>query len=71
MIVDEGEKSETIYEYLFENQPTAIKNAITLLAQYDCHSPAKDNFSTTVHLLVQELNKFVNSDTVNTANPNL
>jgi RloB-like protein len=51
--------SETIYDELFEKQSTAIKNAINLLNQYDPHIPARDNPSTTVHLLVQELNKFV------------
>lgn len=52
--------SEIIYNELLSKQDKAIKNAIKLLAQYDCHSPANDNPSTTVHLLVQELNKFVN-----------
>ncbi len=51
--------SETIYDELFEKQATAIKNAINLLNQYNPPTPAKDNPSTTVHLLVQELNKFV------------
>lgn len=51
--------SETIYDELFEKQPIAIKNATTLLKQYDPHIPGKDNPSTTVHLLVQELNKFI------------
>lgn len=51
--------SETIYEELLEKQPTAIKNAEKLLKQYQDQDPEKDNPSTTVHLLVQELNKFV------------
>lgn len=51
--------SEKIYDELFDKQPTAIRNAINLLNQYDPHIPARDNPSTTVHLLVQELNKFV------------
>ncbi|MBD2042812.1 RloB family protein [Microcoleus sp. FACHB-672] len=51
--------SETIYEELFEKQAAAIKNAINLLNQYNPRTPARDNPSTTVHLLVQELNKFV------------
>jgi hypothetical protein len=50
--------SEKIYDELFDKQPTAIRNAINLLNQYDPHTPARDNPSTTVHLLVQELNKF-------------
>jgi hypothetical protein len=51
--------SETIYDELFRKQATAIKNAINLLNQYAPPIPAKDNPSTTVHLLVQELNKFM------------
>lgn len=51
--------SEEIYDELLDKQPTAIRNAINLLNQYDCHIPARDNPSTTVHLLVQELNRFV------------
>ena len=51
--------SDTIYEELFDKEPTAIKNAITLLKQYNPHNPVDDNPSTTVHLLVQELNKFI------------
>lgn len=51
--------SETIYEEIFEKQATAIDNAQKLLKQYKPQNPAKDNPSTTVHLLVKELNKFV------------
>lgn len=51
--------SETIYDELFDKQPVAIRNATNLLKQYDPHIPGKDNPSTTVHLLVQELNKFI------------
>jgi len=51
--------SETIYKDLFKYQEIAIRNAENLLKQYDPHKPAKDNPSTTVHLLVQELNKFI------------
>ncbi|MEH2055029.1 MAG: RloB family protein [Nostoc sp.] len=51
--------SETIYDELFDKQPIAIKNAENLLKQYNPHIPAKDNPSTRVHLLVQELNKFI------------
>ncbi len=51
--------SETIYDELLERQATAIKNAINLVNQYNPRTPARDNPSTTVHLLVQELNKFV------------
>lgn len=51
--------SETIYDELLDRQLTAIKNAEKLLTEYDPHVPAKDNPSTTVHLLVQELNRFI------------
>ncbi|MEH2350880.1 MAG: RloB family protein [Nostoc sp.] len=51
--------SETIYDELFEKQAIAIKNAENLLKQYNPHIPDKDNPSTTVHLLVKELNKFI------------
>ena len=51
--------SEEIYDELLDKQPNAIKNANNLLKQYDPSIPAKDNPSTTVHLLVQELNRFV------------
>jgi len=51
--------SETIYDELFEKQSIAIRYAENLLRQYDPHNPVRDNPSTTVHLLVQELNKFI------------
>lgn len=51
--------SETIYDELLDKQDTAIKNATKLLSQYQPPSPDKDNPSTTVHVLVQELNKFI------------
>ena len=51
--------SETIYEEILEKQAIAIKNAEQLLKQYNPQNPAKDNPSTTVHLLVKELNRFI------------
>jgi hypothetical protein len=51
--------SETMYDELISKQPTAIKHAENLLSQYRPHKPACDNPATTVHLLVQELNKFM------------
>jgi hypothetical protein len=51
--------SERIYDDLLDKQSIAIRNAENLLKQYDPHIPAKHNPSTTVHLLVQELNKFI------------
>ena len=51
--------SETIYDELLARQPIAIRNAKKLLTQYAPPDPANDNPSTTVHLLVQELNRFI------------
>ncbi|MCP9493487.1 MAG: RloB family protein [Pyrinomonadaceae bacterium MAG19_C2-C3] len=51
--------SPTIYNDLKDKQADAIKNAERLLSLYVPSSPARDDPSTTVHLLVQELNKFV------------
>lgn len=51
--------SDSIYDELLNKQHIAIKNAQNLLNQYSPCNPAKDNPSTTVHLLVQELNKFI------------
>ncbi|NES24807.1 MAG: RloB domain-containing protein [Symploca sp. SIO3E6] len=51
--------SDSMYDDLIDKQNTAIKNADNLLKQYDPHNPAKDNPSTTVHLLVKELNRFI------------
>jgi hypothetical protein len=51
--------SDSIYDELLNKQHIAIKNAENLLNQYQPCNPAKDNPSTTVHLLVQELNKFI------------
>ncbi len=51
--------SETIYDELFDKQSNAIKNAKKLLDEYNDFAPERNNPSTTVHLLVQELNRFV------------
>jgi len=51
--------SETIYEELKDKQENAIKNAKRLLQKYDRPNPESDNPSTTVHLLVEELNSFI------------
>lgn len=51
--------SDTIYDEILDKQATAIKNAENLLNQYHPQNPEKDNPSTTVHLLVKELNKFI------------
>ena len=52
--------SEQIYYELIEKQGIAIKNSQKLLEQYERQNPVQDNPSTTVHLLVEELNKFIN-----------
>ena len=51
--------SETIYEELKDKQQDAIKHAKRLLQEYDRPNPETDNPSTTVHLLVEELNSFI------------
>ncbi|ERT09111.1 rloB-like family protein [Lyngbya aestuarii BL J] len=51
--------SETIYEELKNRQADAIRNAKKLLAQYPSPHPVRDNPSTTVHLLVEQLNRFI------------
>ncbi len=48
--------SETIYEELLARQPIAIQRAKNLLAQYNPRNPVSDKPSTTVHLLVEQLN---------------
>ena len=51
--------SETIYQELKDKQQDAIKHAKRLLQEYDRPNPESDNPSTTVHLLVEELNSFI------------
>jgi hypothetical protein len=51
--------SETIYEELKDKQQDAIKHAKRLLQEYEPPNPETDNPSTTVHLLVEELNSFI------------
>jgi len=51
--------SGTIYEELKDKQQDAIKHAKLLLQKYDRPNPETDNPSTTVHLLVEELNSFI------------
>lgn len=52
--------SETMYLELLDKQQTAIKNAQRLFNTYQPnHNPERDNPSTSVYLLVQELNKFI------------
>jgi hypothetical protein len=55
----EYHKNDThMYAALLPRQPDAIRNAHQLLALYSRPDPARDNPSSTVHLLVEELNKF-------------
>jgi len=51
--------SQTIYEELKDKQQDAIKYAKRLLQEYEPSNPETDNPSTTVHLLVEELNRFI------------
>lgn len=52
--------STTVYEELLDKQHIAIRNAKRLLAKYGRnYNKEKANPSTTVHLLVKELNKYI------------
>jgi hypothetical protein len=51
--------SEDMYEKLQDKQTIAIRNAEKLIQTYKPPNPAKDNPSTTVYLLVEELNKHI------------
>lgn len=51
--------SQDMYQILLEKQPYAIKNAEKLLKNYNPVNPGMDNPSTTVHLLVNELKRFL------------
>lgn len=51
--------SEAIYEELKSKQQDAIKHAKRLLMEYERSNPETDNPSTTVHLLMEELNNFI------------
>lgn len=49
---------DDIFDLLEARQPDAIRNAERLMDQYPTPDPEADNPSTTVHLLVAELNKY-------------
>lgn len=51
--------SETMYDELKDKQSIAIKYAKRILESYDSSMTGTHNPSTTVHLLVEELNKFI------------
>ncbi len=48
-----------MYDQLYSRQAIAIRNADRLLGQYAPRNPGTDDPSTTVHLLVMELNRFL------------
>ena len=48
-----------LYNYLLARQPQAIRNADMILAEISTGNPAAEESSTTVHLLVSELNKYL------------
>jgi RloB-like protein len=52
-----AKNSTTMYDLLIDTQPIAIANARRLLALYDPWRPAEHDPCTTVHHLVEELNK--------------
>jgi hypothetical protein len=54
---DYKKNSEDMYDNLRDRRDTALKHAATLLSSYNPRDPEKDNPSTTVHLLVEELLK--------------
>ena len=49
--------SEAIFDELYAKQKDAIRNAKRLLGEYEPENPARNNPSTTVHLLVEQLNQ--------------
>jgi len=51
--------STGMYRKLLDKQPTALRNAENLLKTYNPRNPGEDNPSTTVYLLVKELNKYL------------
>ncbi len=54
-----AKNSRDMYDELIDLQPKAIAHADRLLQEYPKPNPAIDNPSTTVHRLVQELNRFI------------
>lgn len=49
--------SVTMYDLISSRQKDAIRNARRLLSEYPNESPSSNNPSTTVHLLVEQLNR--------------
>jgi hypothetical protein len=52
------EKNICLYAKLVDRQETALRNAQALLGEYQPYNPARNDPSTTVHLLVEQLNRF-------------
>lgn len=50
---------EDIYDLLQPMQSAALRNARRLMEEYDPPNPERDNPSTSVHLLVEQLNRFL------------
>jgi len=48
-----------LYNYLLARQPQAIRNAEVILSEISAGNPAAEESSTTVHLLVSELNTYL------------
>lgn len=51
--------SSKMFNALFSKQEQAINHAKTIMKQFDGSNPAQQESSTTVYLLVEELNKFL------------
>ena len=62
-----NKNSLRMYDQLLSRQGTAIKNAKRLLEFYPVPRPALDNPSTTVHILVEELDRFLPENRRDTA----
>lgn len=54
-----AEVSSKMFNALFSKQEQAINHAKTIMKQFDGSNPARYESSTTVYLLVEELNKFL------------
>lgn len=48
-----------MFNALFPKQEQAINHAKIIMKQFDGNNPAQQESSTTVYLLVEELNKYV------------
>ncbi len=48
-----------IYNHILRHQPKAIDSARIILNKFEYNNPAKAESSTTVHLLVEDLNRYL------------